>query len=297
MTPQELDQLRREKWHLNARPVRTLEAARAFIESNGFCMQYPQRPALLAPTFVGAWAGSNEHLPTWQQAFSDPRAHDATALMVRLLREHDAYEANLGDENNGLLVAASIFPYFYALAGQRNPRLAPRPGPRAEFSQLACDVFEIIKREGPISKQRLQQKLGGGTSLPALDKSTAELWSKLRITRVDYDRLAGSSWDVLYRWAPDAVREGIGFSVPEALSALLSKYLDCVIAAEQSEVEAFFGNVVPRSRVKDAIHALLALGELQFVPVGNKSLIQITPPKVVPAESTKERPIRAQAAK
>ena len=36
----------------------------------------------------------------------------------------------------------------------------------------------------------------------------------------------------------------------EALSALLSKYLDCVIAADQQEVESFFGNFVPRSRVK-----------------------------------------------
>jgi hypothetical protein len=279
MTPQDLEQLRRDKWHLNAQPVRTLEDARAFIEANGFCMQYPQRPEILAPTFVGAWVGSDDRLPTWQQAFADSRAHDASELMVRLLRERDAYEANLSDENNGLLIAASIFPYYYALAGERNPRQAPKPGPRAEFSQLACDMFEIIKREGPISKQQLLQKLGGGASLAAIDKSTAELWSKLRITRVDYDPREGSSWDLLYRWAPDPVREGIGFSVPEALSALLSKYLDCVIAAEQSEVEAFFGHVVPRSRVKDAIHALLALGELQFVPVGNRSLIQITPAK------------------
>lgn len=279
MTPQDLEQLRRDKWHLNAQPVRTLEDARAFIEANGFCMQYPQRPEILAPTFVGAWVGSDDRLPTWQQAFADSRAHDASELMVRLLRERDAYEANLSDENNGLLIAASIFPYYYALAGERNPRQAPKPGPRAEFSQLACDMFEIIKREGPISKQQLLQKLGGGASLAAVDKSTAELWSKLRITRVDYDPREGSSWDLLYRWAPDPVREGIGLSVPEALSALLSKYLDCVIAAEQSEVEAFFGHVVPRSRVKDAIHALLALGELQFVPVGNRSLIQITPAK------------------
>jgi hypothetical protein len=279
MTPQDLEQLRRDKWHLNAQPVRTLEDARAFIEANGFCMQYPQRPEILAPTFVGAWVGSDDRLPTWQQAFADSRAHDASELMVRLLRERDAYEANLSDENNGLLIAASIFPYYYALAGERNPRQAPKPGPRAEFSQLACDMFEIIKREGPISKQQLLQKLGGGASLAAVDKSTAELWSKLRITRVDYDPREGSSWDLLYRWAPEPVREGIGLSVPEALSALLSKYLDCVIAAEQSEVEAFFGHVVPRSRVKDAIHALLALGELQFVPVGNRSLIQITPAK------------------
>jgi hypothetical protein len=57
---------------------------------------------------------------------------------------------------------------------------------------------------------------------------------------------------------------------------LLSKYLDCVIAADQQEIESFFGNFVARSRVREAVNALLAARELSFVPVGNRSLIQIT---------------------
>ena len=56
---------------------------------------------------------------------------------------------------------------------------------------------------------------------------------------------------------PMPVKEGVGLSVPEALSALVSKYLDCVIAVEQSEIEIFFGNFVARSKVKDAVNALL----------------------------------------
>lgn len=282
----DLDQIRRQKWHLDGQPVRTLDDARAFIESVGFCQMYPMKPPVLVPTFVGAWAGSDERLPTRQLAYSDPRAQDATELMVRLLRDKSAYEANLFDENNACLVAASIFPYFYALVGERNPRQAPRPGPRAEFSQLACDAYEIIRRDGPISKQKLLESLGGGTSVPALDKSLAELWSKLRITRVDYRPGEGSYWDVLFRWSPDAVREGIGLSVAESLSALLSKYLDCVIAADQQELETFFGNFVPRSRVREAINALLAARELSFVHVGNRSLIQVTPAKSETDEPT-----------
>ena len=73
------------------------------------------------------------------------------------------------------------------------------------------------------------------------------------------------------------MREGAGLSVAEALSALVSKYLDCVIAADQPEVETFLGNFVARSRVKEAINALLAARELSFLRVGNRSLIQITP--------------------
>lgn len=275
----DLDQQRRQKWHLDGRPVRTLDDARTFIESVGFCLMYPLKPPVLVPTFVGAWVGSDERLPTWQLAFSDPRAQEATELMVRLLREKAAYEASLFDENNAFLVAASIFPYFYALVGERNPRQPPKPTPRPDYSQLACDAYEIIRRDGPISKHKLLENLGGGLSAAALDKSLAELWSKLRITRVDYRPGEGAFWDVLYRWSPEAVREGIGLSVAESLSALLSKYLDCVIAADQQELETFFGNVVPRSRVREAINALLAARELSFVHVGNRSLIQVTPAK------------------
>ncbi len=66
----------------------------------------------------------------------------------------------------------------------------------------------------------MQEVLGGSVSFPALDDALGELWSKLRITRVDYKPSEGSVWDVLYRWAPDAVKEGVGLSVQEALTAL-----------------------------------------------------------------------------
>src|SRR6266436_3895878 len=292
----ELDQLRRDKWHLNGTPLRTLDEAHRFVESVGFCLMYPTRPPLLVPTFIGAWAGSDKNLPTQQHAYADPRAKEATEIVVRLLRDRSAYEANLFEENNAFLLAASIFPYFYALVGERNPKQPPKPGPRSEYSQLACDAFELIRRAGPISKQKMREDLGGSISFVALDHALGELWSKLRITRVDYKPEEGASWDVLYRWAPDAVREGIGLSVGEALSALLSKYLDCVVAADQQEVESFFGNFVPRSRVREAIHTLQAARELDFIRVGNRSLIQIAQPKAAvnrAGTGTPARPGRA----
>src|SRR5215470_1028993 len=264
MTESELQQARLEKWHLAGNPVRTLDDGRTFMESVGFSLLYPLRPPLLVPTFVGSCVGADDRLPTQQHSFSDPRARDAQELMVRLLRDRAAFEANLFDENNAFLVSASAFPFFYALVGERNPRQAPKPGSRSEYSQLACDAFELIRREGPISKPKMAARLGGSLSEAALDRSLAELWSRLRITRVDFKPGDGAYWDLLYRWAPDAVREGIGFSVPTALTALLSKYLDCVIAADQQELETFFGNFVPRSRVKEAVNALLAARELSF---------------------------------
>jgi len=287
MTDQDIKDLRREKWRLNGTPIRTLEDARSFIESNGFSLMLPILPPVLVPTFIGAWAGTEERLPTQKQAFTDPRAKEATELMVRLLRDKSAYEANLFGENNAFLLSASVFPFFYALVGERNPRQAPKAGPRSLYSQLACDAYAIIHRKGPISKLKLLEELGKGISEPAIDHALLGLWSKLRITRVDYSQREGASWDVLQRWAPEAIAEGVNCSLNSALSALISKYLDCVIAADQQELESFFGHFVPRSKVREAVNALLAARELSFVPVGHRSLIQVTPREAARRSGTK----------
>src|SRR3569833_2270984 len=234
MQEQQLQELRREKWHLNGRPVRTLDEARNFIDSVGFCLLYPQRPAVLAPTFVGAFVGAGEKLPTSQTAFADPRAREAKQLMVRLLRDKAAYEANVFAENN-FLVSASVFPYFYGMMGDRNPKQAPKATTRSGYSPLAVDTFHLINKHGPIPKPRLREMLGKEITEAALDRSLDELWAKLRITRVDYKQDEGVFWDVLFRWAPEAVKEGMHVSLAESLTALVSKYLDGVLAAQQEE--------------------------------------------------------------
>jgi hypothetical protein len=273
MFEHQLQELRREKWRLDGQGVRTLEAARTFIDSAGFCTLYPQKPTVLAPTFVGAYIGSDEKLPTAQKAFADVRAKEAKNLMVRLLRDKAAYETLVYPENN-FLVSAAVFPFFYGLVGDRNPRQAPVATTRSGYSPLAVDSFRIIQRHGPISKQRLQESLGKAITEAALDRALSELWAKLRITRVDYKQDEGVFWDVLFRWSPEAVREGIHVSVAEALTALVSKYVDCVCAVPQEEVETFFSPLIGRARVREAINALQAARELGFVHVGGKVMLE-----------------------
>ncbi len=277
MTEQQLQELRQKKWRLGAEPIQTVEDARDFIETVGFCTMYPLRPPVLVPTFLGACVGNEVNLPTWQHAFADHRAQEATELMVRLLRSRGGFEANVFGETP-FLVASSVFPFFYGLVGDRNPRQVPKGG--SEYSPLAAHAFQAIQKDGPISKQRLRVALGGEPSDAALDRALNDLWSKLRITRVDYTREEGAFWDVLFRWAPDPVREGMHLSVPESLSALISKYVDCVVAAEQSEVEEFFSHLVARSKARDAIHALLAAREFSYMHVGGRAMLTTTPPKV-----------------
>jgi 23S rRNA pseudouridine2605 synthase len=293
MTEPELHELRRHKWHLDGRPVRTIEEGRDFMESVGFCLMYPisaqdagMRSVVVLPTFIGACAGSDENLPTRQKAFADPRAGPATELAVRLLRERSAYEAGVFGEDN-LLVAASVFPFFYALAGERNPRQQPRAD--RSLSPLAQDVLGAMQRGGTLTKRRLAETLGGDLSEAAMDRALAELAARLRIARVDYSPREGSSWDVLYRWSPEAVNEGMHLSVAAALSALLSKYLDCVIAADEKEIADFFSPLAAQSKVKDALNALLAARELEFVHLGKRTLVQVTPARPLERPRTSRR--------
>jgi hypothetical protein len=286
MTEQELQERRNAKWHTDGQPIRTQDDAREFIESVGFCLMYPLRPPVLAPTFIGAWAGSQENLPTWQHAFADPRAKDATEIMVRTLRQKHAFEAPLFGETD-LLVSASVFPYFYGLVGDRNPRAPIKTGPRSEYSPLAAHVFQVIQKDGPITKSRMAELLGGSLSEAAIDRALVELSLKLRITRVDYRADQGAFWDVMLRWCPDEVHEGMNLSIAEALTALVSKYLECVVAAEQTEVEEFFSNFIGRGRVREAINALLAAREFQFTHIGSKTMLQVPPPRPTQAAPRK----------
>src|SRR5262245_4889809 len=268
MTDQDLQQQRALNWRTAGNAISTLEDAHAFVESVGFCLMYPERSLPLLPTFVGAYAGSAEGLPDAKHAFADPRTQPATGLMVRLLRQRQAYEMSLYPGAD-LVVSASLFPYFYALVGDRNPKTAPRlRGQGAAVSPLAITVFEAIQEKGPLSKKQLRDLAGGEPSNAALDRALGELWSILKITRVDYKENEGAFWDVLYRWSPQVVKEGINISAPEAISALLSKYLEAVVAAPQDDVEQFFSHVTSRSKVREALNALLGARELSLMPVG-----------------------------
>jgi winged helix DNA-binding protein len=278
MTELDLEQQRAQLWHTGGNAVRTLEDARSFLDAVGFCLDYPERSLPLVPTFIGAFTGSATGLPDVKHAFADPRAAQATELMVRLLRERTAFEMKFSGDAN-LIISAASFSFFYALVGDRTPKAPPRTKAQgAAVSELATSVFAALQQHGPLSKGQLQEHVGRESSMAALDRALGELWSILKITRVDYSAGAGASWDVLYRWAPEAVKEGINVSWPEAISALVSKYLETVIAAELDEIEQFFSRLTSRSRVREAVNALLQARELSYVTIGSKALIRMTPP-------------------
>lgn len=275
MFENELQDLRRYKWRVDTptRAVFTVDDAREFLHNVGFCLEYPLRPPVLTPTFIGAVTGSDKDLPTAKVAFLHPRAKEAVEFKVRLLREKAAFEAGFGEDDN-LLISAQEFPYFYALIGDRNPKTPPSAGERGE-RQLLRHAWELIQEHGPILETDLRKRLGESVSDVALSRTLSDLRMKLRVVRIDDE--GGAMWDLLMRWAPQVVNQGKQISAQEALSALVAKYLETCVAAEQKEVEEFFGHIVPRSRVADVIKALQAAREFGFIQVSGRNLLRNSP--------------------
>jgi hypothetical protein len=275
VTEAELQQRRAEIWRVNGNPIRTLEDAKSFLDSVGFCLMYPGPLLMPVPSFFAAYSGSTAALPDARHAFADPRTQLAVELMVRLLREKHAYEVNLFPENS-LIVSAAFFPFVYALIGDRNPKAPPKTKAQgAKVSPLGIKVFEVIQAQGPLGKGQLRELVSRELSAAGLDRALNELWSILKITRVDYREQEGAYWDVLYRWSPDAVAQALQFSAAEATSALIGKYLEAVVAASREEIEQFFSYLISGSKIREALNALLAARQLAFISIGPKNLIHL----------------------
>ncbi|MBV8208242.1 MAG: hypothetical protein JO041_15760 [Acidobacteria bacterium] len=286
MTLDELKALRRKKWRLDGAPVRTFEECASFLEQVGLCPMVPETVPGPAPTFLGAWAGSDAAALGARGAVPSGEAAGAESMALRLVREGAAWEWPL--DGSVLLIAASVFPFVSALAGDREGKQQPSWAAGQTLSKLSSDVWaEFTRATAPLNESQLRQQFGSGVSEVALRRAIHELWRRFRIARADCTAQAGNVWVRLSRSAPAAIKEAEGISVTAALSALVSRYLEAVIAAEQGEVESFFSILAAGSRVREAIKALLIAREIATVQVGNRSMLQITP--AVPARDRTSR--------
>lgn len=289
MTDLELQHLRRERWRLEGEALRTLEDAHQFVRSVGMCLMYPIRPMPVLPTFIGACSGSDSKLPERKTAFSDSRAKHAEELAGRLLEDKAAFTAQFSGET--LLVSAQMFPYIYALASDRQPKKPIHSRARDKASPLTEHVFRKLEDRGPLTRADLQSQLGGALSEAGLDRALQELWAALKITPISQSPEMGYTWDTYLHWATDAVSQGVRLSDAESLSALISKYLDAVIAATQEDVEGVFSIFASRARVAEVVRALLAAREFSYSPSETRTLITVANtaareiPKAARAES------------
>jgi hypothetical protein len=296
LTTEQLQAARAEKWRQKANPVLTLEDAETWIDSIGVSLFLPRKAQLQAPagSFVEAALGETSATPA-------PAAiQNAFELAMRLFAEEKATPLNLFgtvSEQPDFLVSREALPYVYALRGDREWKR----GPRDTSSPLVIETWKLLKREGVQTAAELQGLLGREVTEAAVLRALSELWTALRILPV-YTAGEATSWELFESRHLKAMQVGGGMAQATALSALVSLYLDSVVAATTEEIETFLSPLAPRSRVGEVARGLAATQQLNTQVLGTHSLLYITgglpefPEIEAPAEAAAETTATSDAA-
>jgi len=288
LTTEQLQAARAEKWRQRANPLLTIEDAETWIESAGVSLFLPRKAQLQAPapSFVEAVLGETNPTP------SPEAIQNAFALATRLFAGEKATPLNLlgaASEQPDFLVSPEALPYVYALRGDRDWKR----GPRDKSSPLVVDSWKLLKREGVLTAPGLQDLLGREVTEAAVLRALSELWTALRVLPV-YSAGEATAWELFESRHQKSMQIGGGMAQATALSALISLYLDSVIAATSDEIEIFLSPLSPRSRIREVVRGLAATRQLLTIPLGAQSLLHIA--GGLPEFPAIEAPAETQAA-
>ncbi len=269
MTTEQLQAARAEKWRQKANPLLTAEDAETWIESTGVSLFLPRKTQLQAPapSFVEAVLGETNPTPPLTAI------QNAFELATRILATEKATPLNLlgtVSEQPDFLVSPEALPYVFALRGDRDWKR----GPRDKSSPLVVDSWKMLKQEGALTTSELQGLLGREVTEAAVLRALSELWAAFRVLPI-YTAGEATTWELFESRHQKAMQVGGGMAQATALSALISLYLDSVIAASSDEIETFLSPLAPRSRIRDVARGLDATRQLLTVPLGTQNLLHI----------------------
>lgn len=270
MTSEQLQIARAERWRQASNPIVTADDARGWLENAGLSLFLPVRAhfSAPAPSFVEAVAGASG------DAAGKAALTDAVALLRRLAAERAVLPLSLfggagPSDQPDFLVSREALPYVFSLIGGRNWK----SGPGGKASPLMVEIWTLLNREGSLTAQEIQTVLGRELTEAAVLRSLLELWNGLRVIPVYEEE--GTRWELTQARFAEELTASQKVAQTTALSALVSLYLESVIAASSEEIEAFLSPLAARSRVREVINGLQATRQLAIVSVAAQPLLHV----------------------
>jgi hypothetical protein len=280
LTSEQLQSTRAERWRQASNPVLTAEDAQAWLEGVGLSLFLPRRAhfAVPAPSFVEAAAGAPTDAPAREAV------ENATALLHRLTADGVVIPLNLfnagafgagsggvvaGVDQPDFLVTREALAYVFSLIGGRNWK----SGPGAKASPLVLELWKHLESAGAQTAQEIQTALGREVTEGAVLRALVELWHGLRAIPV-YDGET-TRWELTQSRFAAEMTASQKVAQTTALSALVSLYLESVVAAASEEIETFLSPLASRSRVREVVNGLSATRQLGLVSVGAQPLFHL----------------------
>ncbi len=239
----QIERLRDENYHrFPDRRLRTVSAARAFVEGVGFCFLWPIQ-GIEMPNLFHAIAGRERAVP-------DSHSDDDLSLSWRW--KDDAlgkgwwYYGKLL-RRRATLISLDVLPYFYALSDNF--------GSLDDYLQLYQDglmsaeaksIYEALLEHGPLDKVRLRReaKMTAKTAKSRMDRALVELEVGLQVMPVGISDAGAWNYafvyDIVQRHLPDLPERARSIRRSEARRALVQRYLDNVVSVERKMVTKVF---------------------------------------------------------
>jgi 23S rRNA pseudouridine2605 synthase len=293
LTPEQLQAARAERWRQKQNPALTLDDVAAWIDAMGLCLFLPRRNQFLtpAPSFVEACIGAPSDTP------SPAEIENARGLMIRLAEGGTALPLNLfgvhADQPDSL-ASREAFPYIFSLRGGRNWKTPP---PKA--TPLVVETWKLLEPGAALEATEIQAALGREITEAAVLRGLFDLWGGLRVMPV-YTQDGPTRWELTQARFSDAMTAANKIAQTTGLSALVSLYLQSVIAATPEEIETLLSPLTARSKVREVVNGLTATRQLAIVPVGTQTMVHVAgslpefeepePETAVEAPKTEPRP-------
>jgi 23S rRNA pseudouridine2605 synthase len=268
LTAEQLQAERAERWRQKSNPVLTLEDAAAWLNTTGLCLFLPRRHQFLAPapSFVEACSGGPSETP------SREAIENTSSLMIRLIESGAVLPLNLFgtlSEQPDFLATRDAFPYIFSLRGGRSWKVVP-----AKASPLVAEIWKLLEKDASLETTEIQAALGRELTEAAVLRGLMELWTALRVIPV-YAANEPTRWELTQTRFSDALNAANKIAQTTAVSALVSLYLESVLAATPDEVETFLSPLTSRSKVREVVNGLAATRQVSIIPVGTQTMFHV----------------------
>jgi hypothetical protein len=266
------------------RRLHTVEDARAFVDEVGFCHFWPIK-GVETPNLFHAIAGRVRPVP---MEHDDPDIGKCWGWKDQSLDKKWWYYGKLL-RRRATLVSLEMLPYFYALSenyGSLDDYLQEYEDGRMTAEAKA--VYEAILENGPLDTVRLRReaRMSAESAKSRFDRALVELQVGLKVLPIGVAEAGAWRYAFLYeivqRHFTDLPAQARPIGRAEARRALVSRYIDNVVAADRKMVAKMFHVLrwTP-TELNRTIAVLLGEGTIQEVQVKGVKQLQLVPTPVV----------------
>jgi hypothetical protein len=281
------DIVRRREFNYHRTPerrLRAVEEAQAFVEAVGFCFFWPIKGVEL-PNLFHAIAGRVRPVP---MEHADPDISKCWGWKDESLDKKRWYYGKLL-RRRATLISLGQLPYFYALSENY--------GALDDYLQEYADglmtaeakaIYEALLEHGPLDTVRLRReaRMSAESAKSRFERGLVELQVGLKVLPVGVAE-AGAwryafVYEIVQRHFPDLPARARPIGRAEARRALVSRYLDNVVAAERKMIAKVFHVLKWTSaELNRTIAALLEEGTVQEMEIEGLKGLQLVSTRAI----------------